>query len=105
MSGEEKMTTEPPTESKGSAGPTSVSRRRFLAGAGVGLAVGAAGATGVMVAVGPKAEGPVVTTANGQPVAQTIGLPASMRKVALNINGQVLDVTVDVRSSLWEVMT
>jgi carbon-monoxide dehydrogenase small subunit len=29
-----------------------------------------------------------------------------MRKVALNINGKVLpDVAVDVRSSLWEVMT
>lgn len=102
--GEERVTTDAPAEPKGSDGPASVSRRRFLAGAGVGLAVGAAGATGVITVVAPKlGETPVATTTTGQAGAQS--LPASMRKVALNINGKSQEVTVDVRSSLWEVMT
>ena len=100
--GEERVTTDGPAEQPGSDnGPLSVSRRRFLAGAGVGLAVGAAGAAGVITVVAPKQ----AETTTGQ-AAQTINLPASMRKVALNINGKVLpEVAVDVRSSLWEVMT
>lgn len=86
--------------------PGSISRRQFLTGAGVGLAVGAAGAAGVITVVAPKqGETPVATTTTGQAAAQTIGLPASMRRVALNINGKAQEVTVDVRSSLWEVMT
>lgn len=92
----------PTTESKKSSLDEllPVSRRRFLAGAGVGLAVGAAAGAGVMTVVAPKQETPA-----GQS-AQTINLPASMRKVALNINGKVTpEVAVDVRSSLWEVMT
>jgi aerobic-type carbon monoxide dehydrogenase small subunit (CoxS/CutS family) len=96
----EEVKTEGPAEQKGSSGP-SVSRRRFLAGAGVGLAAGAAAATGVIAVAGPKQ----AETTAGTP-AQTINLPASMRKVSLNMNGKVLpDVAVDVRSSLWEVMT
>lgn len=103
--GEERVTTDGPAEQKGSDGPASVSRRRFLTGAGVGLAVGAAGAAGVITVVAPQqGAAPVATTTTGA-AAQTIGLPASMRKVALNINGKTQDVTVDVRSSLWEVMT
>jgi aerobic-type carbon monoxide dehydrogenase small subunit (CoxS/CutS family) len=100
--GEEKVTTSGPAEQKSSDGRTaSVSRRRFLAGAGVGLAVGAAGAAGVAAVVAPRQS----QTTTGS-AAQTINLPASMRKVALNINGKVIpDVAVDVRSSLWEVMT
>jgi len=98
--GEEKVTTSEPTEQKGSDGwMAPVSRRRFLTGAGVGVAVGAAAATGVMI-VAPK----LAETTTGQP-AQTSGLPASRRKVTLNINGKDQDVTVDVRSSMWEVMT
>lgn len=99
--GEEKVTTDVATQKGSDNGPLPVSRRRFLAGAGVGLAVGAAAGAGVMTVVAPK-QG---ETTAGQ-AAQTINLPASMRKVALNINGKVLpDVAVDVRSSLWEVMT
>jgi aerobic-type carbon monoxide dehydrogenase small subunit (CoxS/CutS family) len=97
--GEQNTTTEPTQKSSGD-GLLPVSRRRFLAGAGVGLAVGAAAGAGVMTVVAPKQETPA-----GQS-AQTINLPASMRKVALNINGKVTpEVAVDVRSSLWEVMT
>lgn len=105
--GEERTTTDGPAEASGSGGRTATtSRRRFLAGAGVGLAVGAAGAAGVITAVAPKqGAAPVATTVTGQAVAQTIGLPASMRRVALNLNGKDHEVTVDVRSSLWEVMT
>jgi aerobic-type carbon monoxide dehydrogenase small subunit (CoxS/CutS family) len=99
--GDKSVTTEP-TQQKGSDdGTASVSRRRFLTGAGVGLAVGAVAATGVVTVVAPKQ----TETTTGS-AAQSINLPASMRKVSLNINGKVLpDVTVDVRSSLWEVMT
>lgn len=91
----------------GSPGPGSISRRQFLTGAGVGLAVGAAGAAGVMTVAAPKqGEAPVTTTTTtGQPAAQTIGLTAAQRQVALNINGKDHQVTVDVRQSLWEVMT
>ena len=97
----EEVKTDGPAEQKGSNGPASVSRRRFLAGAGVGLAVGAAAGAGVITVAGPKQS----ETITGTP-AQTINLPASMRKVSLNMNGKVLpDVAVDVRSSLWEVMT
>lgn len=106
--GEEKMTTDGPAENKGSDGPASVSRRRFLTGAGVGLAVGAAGAAGVITVVAPQqGAAPVATTTTtGQPAAvAAAGLPASMRKVSLNINGKAQEATVDVRSSLWEVMT
>ena len=85
--------------------PGSISRRQFLTGAGVGLAVGAAGAAGVIAVVAPKqGETSVATTTPGQAAAQG-GLPPSMRRVALNINGKDHDVTVDVRQSLWEVMT
>lgn len=98
----EEVKTDGPAEQKSSNGRTaSVSRRRFLAGAGVGLAVGAAAGAGVVTIAGPKTG----ETTTGTP-AQTINLPASMRKVTLNLNGKVVpDIAVDVRSSLWEVMT
>ena len=98
----EEVKTNGPAEQKGSSGPLgSVSRRRFLTGAGVGLAVGAAAGAGVVSVVAPKQ----AETTTGTP-AQTINLPASMRKVSLNLNGKVVpDIAVDVRSSLWEVMT
>jgi aerobic-type carbon monoxide dehydrogenase small subunit (CoxS/CutS family) len=79
-----------------------MSRREFITGAGVGVAVGvvgAAGAVGVINAVGTKTD---TTTA---PAGQTIPLPASMRRVTLNINGVDTQATVEVRQSLWEVMT
>ena len=99
--GEERTTTNGPAEQKGSDDrPGLVSRRRFLTGAGVGVAVGAAAATGVITVVAPKmGAAPAATTTTGG------ALPASMRKVTLNLNGRTHEVTVDVRSSLWEVMT
>lgn len=99
MSEGEQQTTTEPTKKSSLDELLPVSRRRFLAGAGVGLAVGAAAGAGVMTVVAPKQE------TEGQS-AQTVKLPASQRKVALNINGKVTpEVVVDVRSSLWEVMT
>lgn len=74
-----------------------VSRRKFLAGAGVGVVAGAAAATGVVTVVGQQGTTPTTTGAGA--------LPASMREVTLNLNGKDHKVTVDVRSSLWEVMT
>lgn len=98
--GEEKVTTKAPAEQKSSGGVLgSVTRRRFLAGAGVGVAAGAVAATGVIAVTGTKL-GP---TPSGTTTAGA--LPASMRKVTLNLNGTTREVTVDVRSSLWEVMT
>jgi aerobic-type carbon monoxide dehydrogenase small subunit (CoxS/CutS family) len=98
--GEEKVTTNGPSQKGSDDRPASVSRRRFLTGAGVGVAVGAAAATGVITVVGPKlGAAPAATTAT------TDALPASMRRVTLNLNGKERAVTVDVRSSLWEVMT
>lgn len=104
---DEKATTDEPMEQRSSDGPlASVSRRRFLTGAGIGLAVGAAGATGVIAVVAPKQEAaPAATTTTGQPAAQTIGLSAAQRRVTLDINGKSHVATVDVRQSLWEVMT
>jgi aerobic-type carbon monoxide dehydrogenase small subunit (CoxS/CutS family) len=99
--GEERVTTDGPAGQQSSDDRTaSVSRRRFLTGAGVGLAVGAAGAAGVITVVAPKL---AETSAAQKP--ETGALPASRRKVTLNINGTDHDVTVDVRSSFWEVMT
>jgi aerobic-type carbon monoxide dehydrogenase small subunit (CoxS/CutS family) len=99
--GEEKVTTNGPAEQTGSPDrPNTVSRRRFLAGAGVGVAVGAVAATGVMVVAPKIGATPAATTTSGG-----AALPASMRKVTLNLNGKDREVTVDVRSSLWEVMT
>jgi carbon-monoxide dehydrogenase small subunit len=41
-----------------------------------------------------------------QPAAQTVSeLPPTHRRVTLDINGQKHEVAVDVRMSLWEVMT
>lgn len=85
-------------------GDGQVTRRQFLIGAGVGAVVGAAGVGGVLTLAKPADT--MVKPATGQPAAQTAStLPASMRQVALNIDGKVYDLTVDVRTSLWEAMT
>lgn len=110
-------------------------RRDFLVGAGAGAVVAGVVAGGAAVAVtrgsqpaavqtGPA--GPAVAVAPApaqqvqpapqqqqqpqqqaqpqqqQPASQ---LPATMRRVTLNIDGLQHDVTVDVRESLWETMT
>ena len=117
MSEEETRDSSPnPEASEGSSDQNkAVTRRQFLIGAGAGLVVGAAGAAGVMATqqkpaeVASKApdtkpaESPASAPAQAAQAASD--LPASQRRVALNINGQAHDVTVDVRMSLWEVMT
>jgi len=82
-----------------------VTRRQFLIGAGVGAVVGAAGVGGVLTFAKP-ADTTATKTAPGQPAAQTASaLPPSMRQVTLNIDGKLHEVTIDVRTSLWEAMT
>jgi aerobic-type carbon monoxide dehydrogenase small subunit (CoxS/CutS family) len=88
-------------------GDTQVTRRQFLVGAGVGAVVGAAGVGGVLTLAKP-ADTSVTKSAPAQPAAtsQTASaLPATMRQVTLNIDGKNYDMTVDVRTSLWEAMT
>jgi aerobic-type carbon monoxide dehydrogenase small subunit (CoxS/CutS family) len=109
-----------------------VTRREFMAGAGAGLAVGAVVAGGIAVATRPAAQtqpttvvsapgGPAAVVAQPaapapaqtqsqtqpqpQPQQQAGGLPLSMRRVDLNIDGVPRTVVVDVRESLWEAMT
>ena len=98
-----------------------VTRRQFLVGAGAGAAVAAAAAGGAVVLSRPSAkqaareggaiaERPGETAPAGAPAtsgapAQGIALPASQRRVSLNIDGTQHDVIVDVRESLWETMT
>lgn len=103
-----------------------VTRRDFIAGAGLGVAATAIVAGGVAVATRQNVQTipagqPVVQTGPGgavvapapgvtgqpQPAGQpgagqgTTTLPPSMRRVTLNIDGTDHDVTVDVRESLW----
>jgi len=85
-----------------------MSRRQFLVGAGTGLVVGAAGATGVLAIVRPSPApepGPVKPAPAPQPLPVASNLPPTMRRVTLNINGKDYEVVTDVRQSLWEVMT
>jgi aerobic-type carbon monoxide dehydrogenase small subunit (CoxS/CutS family) len=104
-----------------------VTRREFVAGAGVGLAVGAVVAGGIAVGTRGGTQQTVVTAPGGpavvaqqappvtapapaqqqpqaQPAAAKPTLPLSMRTVELNIDGVPRTVTVDVRESLWEAM-
>src|SRR5438105_6252756 len=104
-----------------------VTRRDFIAGAGLGVAATAIVAGGVAVATRQgvqtaPAPQQVVQTAPGgavvapapapgvaaqpQPAAQAPAaaagtLPKNMRRVSLNIDGSQHDVVVDVRESLW----
>lgn len=88
-----------------------VSRRQFLVGAGSGLVVGAAGATGVFALVKPTPAAPEAKAVEVKPstASQTTqiaaDLPATMRRVKLNINNKDYEVVTDVRQSLWEVIT
>ena len=77
-----------------------VTRREFLVGAGAGAVTAGVvlgGAVAVNQAVSP-APTTTATTAQGP-------LPLSMRRVTLNIDGVDHEAVVDVRESLWEVMT
>jgi aerobic-type carbon monoxide dehydrogenase small subunit (CoxS/CutS family) len=108
-----------------------VTRRDFIAGAGLGVAATAIVAGGVAVATRqgvqtvlapqPVAQtapgGPVVAPAPApgvaaqppaaaQPAAQTTGaLPQNMRRITLNIDGVNRNVVVDVRETLWATTT
>jgi carbon-monoxide dehydrogenase small subunit len=90
---------------------TALTRRQFLMGAGAGLVVGAAGATGVLAVAQPRPAQPA-QPAMTQPLAPAPAvavpisdLPATMRRVSLDIDNKKYDVAIDVRMSLWEVMT
>jgi aerobic-type carbon monoxide dehydrogenase small subunit (CoxS/CutS family) len=96
--------------------PLKMSRRDFLVGAGAGVVVTGVAAAGYVAFQPPKTvevikevpvEVPVEVQVPGETVVSTVGtvLPASMRTVTLNIDGQPHTVTVDVRESLWETMT
>jgi carbon-monoxide dehydrogenase small subunit len=106
-------------------------RRDFLVGAGAGaVAVGVVAGAGVAVTRGgtQTAVAPVVQTGPGGPVAVVppapqapavavqpqpqqppvpapSQLPATMRRVTLDIDGVKHEATVDVRESLWETTT
>jgi aerobic-type carbon monoxide dehydrogenase small subunit (CoxS/CutS family) len=108
-----------------------VTRRDFIAGAGLGVAATAIVAGGVAVATRQGAQtvpapqtvvqtgagGAVVqapapaSNANGQSQTQgqaptgTGALPQNMRRVTLNIDGINRDVIVDVRETLWTTAT
>ena len=76
-----------------------VTRRDFLIGAGAGAATAGAvlgGAIVVNKVINP--ETPTTTTTVGGP------LPATMRRVSLDIDGTKHDLIVDNRESLWETM-
>lgn len=89
-----------------------VTRRDFLIGSGAGVAVGAVAAAAGISAVRPDTP-PAPEEVQSQPGAAPSGapaemaatdLPATMRRVKLNINGIEHEVTTDVRWSLWEVL-
>src|SRR5574341_2236374 len=104
MDKEERTVAETPEQEDADEQSTAITRRQFLIGAGAGLVVGAAGAAGVITLVSPKqGETTVVTGQVGTLAAST--LPPTMRQVTLDIDGKKHDVIVDVRMSLWEVMT
>src|SRR5918911_4183444 len=106
-------------------------RRDFLVGAGAGaVVVGVVAGAGIAVTRGATQTSPttVVQTGPGGPAVGVAPapqvqpapqqqvqpqpvvpgkeqLPATMRRVTLDIDGVTHEVTVDVRESLWETMT
>ncbi len=77
-----------------------VTRREFLVGAGAGAAAAGVVLGGAVVAT--KGVSPATTTTTGATARGP--LPATMRRVSLNIDGVAHDVVVDNRESLWETM-
>ncbi len=127
-----------PTEPGGSAEPADenvrpvVTRRDFIAGAGLGVAATAIVAGGVAVATRQNVQTvtqPVAQTGPGGAVVQAPApapnvaaqpptqaqpqtqapapnqLPLHLRRVTLNIDGISRDVVVDVRETLWQTTT
>ena len=115
MSDEDRTPEQESEESYSDTPGAAVTRRQFLIGAGAGLVVGAAGAAGVLATTQTKPPEAPTTSQNTTPntpaqqpqpvVVAQAELPASMRKVTLNINGQDHEMTIDVRSSLWDALT
>lgn len=86
------------TQSKGSG--LQVTRRDFLIGAGAGAATAGVvlgGAVVVKNVVSPETTSTTQTNTAGP-------IPATMRRVSLNIDGATHDLVVDNRESLWETM-
>lgn len=116
MQDEEKVPMEESEET-----PMKISRRDFIVGAGAGVIVTGAAAAGYAalrggpepVEVIKEVEVPVETEVirevevPGAEVLVDAGspLPATLRAVSLNIDGNMFDLIVDVRESLWETMT
>jgi len=78
----------------------SVTRRNFLIGAGAGAAAAGVVLGGAVVAnkaLNPETTTTTTTTAGGP-------VPATMRRVSLNIDNVKYDLIVDNRESLWETM-
>jgi len=78
----------------------SVTRRNFLIGAGAGAAAAGVVLGGAVVAnkaLNPEATTTTTTTGVGP-------VPATMRRVSLNIDNVKYDLIVDNRESLWETM-
>lgn len=86
------------TEGPPSVGPK-VTRRSFLIGAGAGAATAGVVLGGAVVVT--RATAPATTT-----TTTTAGgpLPATMRRVTLDVDGTKHEVVVDNRESLWETM-
>jgi aerobic-type carbon monoxide dehydrogenase small subunit (CoxS/CutS family) len=79
----------------------SVTRRNFLIGAGAGAAAAGVVLGGAVVAnkaLNPETTTTTTTTTAGGPI------PATMRRVSLNIDNVKYDLVVDNRESLWETM-
>ncbi|TMG56670.1 MAG: (2Fe-2S)-binding protein [Chloroflexi bacterium] len=90
------------TKSFAERAKATVTRRDFLIGAGAGAAT--AGVVLGGTAVATKAFQPTTTTASTTGTANLSTLPATMRRVELNIDGAKHTVVVDTRESLWETM-
>ncbi|MBI5302216.1 MAG: (2Fe-2S)-binding protein [Chloroflexi bacterium] len=100
---------EPEEQEEQTTGGGQITRRQFLVGAGVGAVVGVAGTAGLLSFARPTTEAkPAPAQPGSAPapqVAQAVSdLPATMRRVTLDIDNKKYDVTTDVRMSLWEVM-
>jgi aerobic-type carbon monoxide dehydrogenase small subunit (CoxS/CutS family) len=80
----------------------SVTRRNFLIGAGAGAAAAGVVLGGAVVA--NKALNPETTTTTTTTAAAGGPVPATMRRVSLNIDSVKYDLVVDNRESLWETM-
>ena len=78
-----------------------VTRRSFLIGAGAGAATAGTVLGGAVVVKNVVSPEP---STSGTKTNVSGPIPATMRRVALNIDGVNHDLVVDNRESLWETM-